>query len=305
MRVCRGSFLALLAAACMALPVAIDGQGVKWNPPRTVDGHPDFQGFWTNDSYVPLERPDEAKGKEFYTPDEAQAFLKSRVDRLLAQSRQDIHYDDALWQAEPYDKQPNMRTSIIYDPPDGKLPPITAAARQREAARLQARKGIGPADNVQVRTLAERCIAWGNVGPPMLPPAYNANFQILQSRDQVALRHEMMHDVRLIALDGRPVPGPRRAAAGGHRPRPLGRRHAGGRDHELHGEDQLPRVAAEHASGHLRQRDDARRGAVHVDRPRHHPLSVHGGGSIRLDAAVVGRGAAAALRGADLRVRLP
>ena len=210
MRVCRGSFLALLGAACLALPVAIDGQGqgVKWNPPRTIDGHPDFQGFWTNDSYVPLERPDEAKGKEFYTPVEARAFLQSRVDRLLAQSRQDIHYDDALWQAEPYDKQPNLRTSLIYDPPDGKLPPITAAARQREAARVQARKGIGPADKVQVRTLAERCIAWGNVGPPMLPPAYNANFQILQSRDQVALRHEMMHDVRLIALDGRPVPGP-------------------------------------------------------------------------------------------------
>jgi len=208
MRVCRRSFPALLAAALVVLPVAIDGQSAKWNPPRTLDGHPDFQGFWTNDSYVPLERPDEVKGKEFFTPDEARAFLKSRVDRLLGQSSQDIHYDDALWQAEPYAKQPTMRTSIIFDPPDGKLPPLTAAARQRDAARLEARKGIGPADNVQVRTLAERCIAWGNVGPPMLPPAYNANFQILQSRDQVALRHEMMHDVRLIALDGRAVPGP-------------------------------------------------------------------------------------------------
>ena len=73
------------------------------------------------------------------------------------------------------------------------MPPITAAARKREAARLQARKGIGLADNVQVRTLAERCIAWGNVGPPMMPPAYNANFQILQSADQVVIRHELPH----------------------------------------------------------------------------------------------------------------
>ena len=209
MGVCRRSFPALLAAVLVALSAAaIDGQSAKWSPPRTGDGHPDLQGYWTNDSYTPLERPDEAKGKEYFTPEEARAFLKGRVDRLLGQSREDIHYDDALWQAENYDKQPQLRTSIIYDPPDGKLPPITAAARQREAARLQARKGVGPADSVQVRTLAERCIAWGNVGPPMLPPAYNANFQILQSRDHVVLRHEMMHDVRLIALDPRPVPGP-------------------------------------------------------------------------------------------------
>ncbi|HEV8397980.1 MAG TPA: hypothetical protein VGQ37_27070 [Vicinamibacterales bacterium] len=199
---------ALLAAALVTLGAAtIASQGTgRWNPPRTSDGRPDLQGYWTNDSYVPLERPDEARGKDYYTAEEAQLFLKSRIDRLNGQSQTDIHYDDALWQAESYAKQAHMRTSIIYDPPDGKLPPLTAAARQREAARVQARKGVGPADNAQVRTLAERCIAWGNVGPPMLPPVYNANFQILQSPDLVVLRHEMMHDVRLIPLDGPRVP---------------------------------------------------------------------------------------------------
>jgi hypothetical protein len=201
------TFPALLAATLVVAGATLGGQGTgKWSPPRASDGRPDLQGYWTNDSYVPLERPDEARGKEHYTPEEAQAFLKSRLDRLNAQSRSDIHYDDALWQAENYAKAAHMRTSILFDPPDGRLPPLTEAAKQREAARLQARKGVGPADNVQVRTLAERCIAWGNVGPPMLPPAYNANFQIMQSADHVVLRHEMMHDVRLIPVAALPMP---------------------------------------------------------------------------------------------------
>ncbi len=199
----RGIRAVVVCMFVAAGAAALRGQApAKWSPPRMADGHPDLQGFWTNDSYTPLERPEEAKGKAFFTPDEARAFLKARLDRLEGQSRTDVHYDDALWQAENYAKQANLRTSIVTDPPDGRIPPLTAAARIRDAARLQARQVGGPADRVQVRTLAERCISWGNVGPPMVPPTYNANFQILQSPDHVVVRHEMMHDVRLVNMEG-------------------------------------------------------------------------------------------------------
>jgi len=171
---------------------------------RTADGHPDLSGFWTNDSFTPLERAPELGTKEFFTPQEAAAYFKQRVDRLNGQSKDDIHYDDALWQAETYAKQPNLRTSIVFDPPNGRLPALTPEAQRRDTRRVAMARQPGPADSAQSRSLAERCISWGNVGPPMLPPTYNANFQILQTPTIVVLRHEMMHDTRLIYTDGRP-----------------------------------------------------------------------------------------------------
>ncbi len=199
----------LLSLDAAAQARSTSSAGAAATGARTPDGQPDLQGYWTNDTYTPLERPAEAKGKAFFTPEEAAAFLKSRVDRLVGQSKEDVHYDDALWQAENYTKQAHMRTSLVTDPPDGKIPPLTAAAQKLLAARTEARRGTGPADSAQARTLAERCIAWGNVGPPMVPPTYNANFQIVQTRDHVVIRHEMMHDVRIVPLDGRPHPNRR------------------------------------------------------------------------------------------------
>src|ERR1043165_1682193 len=88
--------------------------------PRTPDGRPDLQGFWTNDSYTPLERPAELAGKTTFTPQEAAAFVRARLDRLESQSRTDVHYDDAIWQKENYTKEANLRTSLITSPADGK-----------------------------------------------------------------------------------------------------------------------------------------------------------------------------------------
>jgi len=197
-----------LSTATGQAPPARDGHGAGAGIPRTSDGHPDLQGYWTNDTVTPLERPTEFGDKATLTAEEAAAYAKKRQAQFLAQPKDDIHYDDAIWQGERYDKQTTLRTSLIVDPVNGRLPPLTPAGEARRAERARRGGATGPADSAQSRTLAERCISWGNVGPPMIPPTYYANMQILQSHDFVAIRHELMHDVRLIRLDALPRPGP-------------------------------------------------------------------------------------------------
>ena len=198
--------VAALAAVVTCATLSAQGAGRPWSAPRTADGHPDLQGFWTNDTVTPLERPAEFGDKEVLTPEEAAAYAKKRRDQFLAQPKDNIHYDDAIWQDENYRKDVRLRTSLVTEPRDGRLPPLTPEARKREIARAANRAGTGVSDSAQTRSLAERCISWGNVGPPMIPPTYYANFQILQSRDMVVISHELMHDVRMIYLDGRAHP---------------------------------------------------------------------------------------------------
>ena len=176
--------------------------------PRTVDGRPDMQGYWTNDTVTPLERPAEFGDKAVVTAEEAAAYAKKRMDQFLAQPKDDIHYDDAIWQGENYGKQTTLRTSLVTDPANGRLPALTPEGQARSAERAKRGGAAGSSDSAQNRTLAERCISWGNVGPPMIPPTYYANMQIMQAADHVAIRHELMHDVRLIRLDALPHPGP-------------------------------------------------------------------------------------------------
>ena len=202
------AFVALLFAPLGAQSPPARSAAAGWHMPRTLDGHPDLQGYWTNDTVTPLERPAEFGSKETLTPEEATAYAKKRLDEFLAQPKDDIHYDDAIWQGERYDKHTLVRTSLILDPKNGRLPPLTPAGAERAAARAKTGGAGGPSDSAQSRTLAERCISWGNVGPPMIPPTYYANLHILQSADHVVIRHELLDGLRLIALDGRPHPGP-------------------------------------------------------------------------------------------------
>ena len=175
-------------------------------PTRTPHGQPDLQGFWTNDSYTPLERPEALGDKELYTPEEAAKLLESRLARLRSQPADAVHYDDAIWQAENYGKVASLRTSIIFEPRNGRLPPLTASARERLPRQRALQRGTEPSASAKDRSLGERCISWGNVGPPMLPPTYNANLQILQAPGLVIIRYEMMHDTRIVYLDGRRHP---------------------------------------------------------------------------------------------------
>ena len=165
--------------------------GRPWTTPRTPDGHPDLQGFWTNDTVTPLERPAEFGDKEILTPEEAAAYAKKRRDQFLAQPKDNIHYDDAIWQDENYAKDVST-AHVARDRSARREAAAGDGGRANSAKRRepQSRQGTGVSDSAQTRSLAERCITWGNVGPPMIPPTYYANFQILQTRDAVVIRHE-------------------------------------------------------------------------------------------------------------------
>jgi predicted amidohydrolase YtcJ len=180
-----------------------------WSVPRTPHGHPDLQGIWTNSTMTPLERPPELAGKEFFTREEAAEFEKrvrdrNNGDRRDANPEADLTtgYNDFWW-----DRGTNvvstLRTSIIVDPPDGRVPQLTPEAQKAAAARAEARR-LRPSDGPEDRSLADRCIARGNTGPPMLPAGYNNNYQIVQTTDHVMILLEMIHDARIIPLDGRP-----------------------------------------------------------------------------------------------------
>ena len=207
-------FVALCSVVVSASGQAPSSLDPDYEPPRTESGRPDIQGVWSNAILPPLERPPEFGDQAFLTAEQATDYRDQRRremfrgDRTVDVETDVTHAYNDFWWDWGTEIARTRRTSLITDPPDGRLPALTPAAQRRRDARV-ARRIEHPADGPEDRLLRERCIVWdGNndsgAGPPMMPSAYNNNFQIVQTDDHVLIIKEMIHETRVIPLDGRP-----------------------------------------------------------------------------------------------------
>ena len=200
-----------VAACALLLPVAAGGQEAGgWTAPRTPWGDPDLMGTYTNKTITPVQRPADLAAREFLTEDEIVALERERVERnerlLHAPPEQTVAGGDVgaynnFWL--DWGTRPTGRTSLISDPPDGRIPAVTPAYARHAARRAEQRLTRGEADTWMDFQLNDRCIVW-SAGPPMMPGPYNNTYMIFQTLDHVAIQVEMIHDTRIVPLDGRP-----------------------------------------------------------------------------------------------------
>jgi len=208
---------ATIGALAVLLPASLAAQAQRAGAPRTPDGHPDLQGIWTNATLTPVERPAALKGKATLSDAEARAFEKKEDQELQAQ---DGASDGPLIAAAGssgtggynvlfIDRGAELarvdglkRTSLIVDPPDGKIPALTAEAKQAHGSDFERY------DDIKDRPLSERCLLGfsSTSGPPMLPVLYNNNYQIVQTPDHIMILVEMVHDIRIIRINGKHAP---------------------------------------------------------------------------------------------------
>jgi hypothetical protein len=198
--VIRRTLFLIVAALSVVGPFAA-GQGAK------PAARPNFDGIWNSATATPLERPVQLKDKAFFTPEEAAAW-----ERQVGNRNQDLSPEAAAKSTSTGTYNvffrefgtsivKTLRTSIVTDPPDGRIPALTPAAADVKRRRLE---GLKIPASAQDTGLQDRCIAMVTTGPPMLPYSYNSNYQIVQTRDALIVHVEMIHDTRIIHLDGRP-----------------------------------------------------------------------------------------------------
>ena len=221
-RISLAGALAVAAYAALAAAPAA-GQEAGWTVPRTVHGHPDLQGIWANDSATPLERPAGFEGRPVLT-DEEFALFKERAAELTSASGDAGFLDEvflaAASGAEEFEtfcagtgnynnfwlteRHFENRTSLIVDPPHGRVP-YKPETQRLLAAELQRYAGAEPAASWEELSLLTRCVT---NGVPNLLPGYNTNYQIVQTADHVLILQELMHEARIVPLDGRPHVAP-------------------------------------------------------------------------------------------------
>jgi hypothetical protein len=225
------SLCATITLALLIGPAAFAQQKAPYKAPRTEYGYPNLQGNWTNATITPLERPAKFGERRAHTTEEWQALEKAELDGIADADKptdpkkgiQDLPTDcgrgftgvncgyNAFW-VDPgtklIDINGEKRTSMIIDPPNGRLPPVVAAAQARQADRRARFRGAGMADGPEIRSLGERCLmSFGSsAGPPMIPLLYNNNYQIVQTKDTVTILVEMVHDARVVRIGGEHLP---------------------------------------------------------------------------------------------------
>ena len=217
---------ALIGSIAIALGATrLRAQAASWTPQRTPDGHPDFQGVWANNTVTPLQRPKQWEGKTHLT--DAEVAQLQRFAAKITENDGDAQFGDGFILAilnqieKPGSYDPgtgnynqfwvverdwhDRRTSLLVDPPDGKLPPMTPEGQKRRAAEQELRRAHAFEDP-EVFPLGERCV---NFGVPRLQAGYNSYIQIVQTTNAVMIMSEMAHDARVIPTDGRPHLDPR------------------------------------------------------------------------------------------------
>ena len=192
--------------------------------PRLVDGKPDLQGVWDFRTLTPLQRPEDQADRAVLTAEEAAgldaqsvareeaAFAPSDVRAELLPIGGDVGAYNSYWVDQGASVVDDQRTSLIVDPPTGRLPDLQPGVEMAVLSLAEDRVGTRPvrvraagigADSWEDRGLAERCLIGFNSGPPIVPAGYNQNIQIFQTSDHVVILHEMVHDARIVPLDGR------------------------------------------------------------------------------------------------------
>jgi hypothetical protein len=214
-----------IGALALFAATALSAQNkAAWKMPRTADGHPDLQGIWNNSTRTPLERPAEFAGKSTVSDVEAKVWEQKEHQawqELDGTSEGPLHKTKGsegtgAYNVLFYDMGSGLarvdgvkRTSMVVDPPDGKIPPVVPQARERSRAAA-----ARSASNVKNRGLSERCIFVSMSGPPMLPTLYNNNYQIVQTADSVMIMAEEIHDVRIIRMNAQHRPSNMRSWLG-------------------------------------------------------------------------------------------
>jgi len=221
------NFQSIVRATCglvlLAAPAVVLAQGTgskNWTMPRTPDGKPDLQGIWTNATFTPMERTPSVSTKPTLTEDEAKAYVKATQEYWKKyEGRADNPIADQFgsggtggYNSVYVDRGSDLakvdgvyRSSLVIDPEDGKVPPISQEGRRRNSEMMRA---FNKYDSAKDRPLGERCIVgFGSTsGPPMLPVLYNNNYQIVQTPDRILILVEMVHDARIVRMNDQHAP---------------------------------------------------------------------------------------------------